>query len=392
MLRLVSWAIRGLAFALIGLDTFVRSTGLPEGTGRAAIVGAYLLCGACLAVWAVLDLRRPEDEPVRGPAVPVLLATVAAASGVACAEPGAGTMVGLAALVVIAAGSDLPLAAGWTVAAVGVLAVQVGALVSGAGHGVFLGYPLLLAVALLAGHNRRTHRIRAEQADLLLERAEELRAEQRRTAVLDERARIAREIHDVLAHSLGALGIQIQLARALAAQESGPAVDPRLPEVLERAQRMASEGLVETRRAVHALRGGDVPLPDGLAAAVTEYRSRHGAPARLEVRGEVGATLDPEQNLHLLRTAQEALINVAKHAPGQPVAVTLDYQEHHVALTVSNPLRRPGDAPPPAGPTVVTVDGGYGLTGIRERLALLGGSLRTDSADGAWTLTAEVPR
>ncbi|QKW18144.1 hypothetical protein HUT16_02875 [Kitasatospora sp. NA04385] len=398
MLRIVSWTIRGVAFALIGLDTFVRATGLPAAAGRTAIAAAYLLCGCCLAVWVFLDFRGPTGPFVHGRALPSLLGTVAATAGAACAQPGAGTMVGLTAIAVIAAGSDVPLPAGWTVFALGVLAVQVGALVSGAGRGVFLGYPLLLLVALLAGHNRRAHRIRAEQADLLLDRAEELRAEQRRTAVLDERTRIAREIHDVLAHSLGALGIQIQLARVLAAQESGGATDPRLAEALDRAQRMASDGLVETRRAVHALRGGDVLLPDGLAAAVAEHRSRHGAPARFEVRGPASPGLGPEQNLHLLRTAQEALVNAAKHAPGQPVAVTLDYREHHVLLTVSNPLRPPGSGPQDPGravatvATVATVDGGYGLTGIQERLALLGGSLRTDGSDGTWTLVADVPR
>ncbi|MFE6748100.1 sensor histidine kinase [Kitasatospora purpeofusca] len=394
MLRIVSWAVRGVAFALIGLDTFVRSTGLPGGAGRTAVAFAYVLCGCCLAAWAFLDLRRPGARAPRTPgaAVPVLIGTMALASGVAAAQPGAGTMVGLTAVAVIAAGSDLTLAAGWAVAGLGVLAVQIGAVLSGAGHGVFLGYPLLLAVALLAGHNRRAQRIRAEQADLLLRRSEELRAEQRRTAVLDERTRIAREIHDVLAHSLGALGIQIQLARALAVPDSSGAVDPRLAEVLDRARRMASDGLVETRRAVHALRGGDIPLPDALEAAVTEHRSRYGAPATFELRGGGDRTLAPEQNLHLLRTAQEALVNAAKHAPGQPVAVTLDYQEHHVSLTVANPLRPPGAGSPPPGPTVVTVDGGYGLTGIGERLALLGGALSTGSAHGTWVLTADVPR
>ncbi|MFJ4674312.1 sensor histidine kinase [Kitasatospora sp. NPDC088783] len=390
MLRTVSWTIRGVAFALIGLDTFVRSTGLPTGPGRTAIAAGYLFCGGCLALWAVLDLRAPVGAPAGGPAVPLLLGAVSAVAGAACAQPGAGTTVGLAAIAVIAAGSDLPLSAGWTVAALGVLAVQAGALASGAGRGVFLGYPLLLVVALLAGHNRRAHRLRAEQAALLLDRSEELRAEQRRTAVLDERARIAREIHDVLAHSLGALGIQIQLARALAAQDGGPPPDPRLLETLDRARRMASDGLVETRRAVHALRGGDVPLPEGLEAAAAEHRLRHAASVRLEVHGARGPALGPEQNLHLLRTAQEALVNAAKHAPGRPVSVTLDYRERHVSLTVSNPLCPPGPGRVEAG--VATVDGGYGLTGIRERLALLGGTLRADGADGIWTLTARVPR
>src|SRR5260370_35328191 len=101
---------------------------------------------------------------------------------------------------------------------------------------------------------------------------EQLRAEQRRAAVLDERTRIAREIHDVLAHSIGALGIQLQAVRAVLAEQGDTG---RALSLLDQAQRMAKDGLAETRRAVPAPRA-DPPGPGArLAALVDTHRRRH---------------------------------------------------------------------------------------------------------------------
>ena len=126
-----------------------------------------------------------------------------------------------------------------------------------------IGDPLLIAVCAMIGLQRRSYRVQAEQSAALLAQHERLRAEQRRADVLDERARIAREIHDVLAHSLGALGIQIQAAKAMLTDHGD--VD-RAVEALTTAQRMAADGLTETRRAVHALRVDTLPLGQELAA------------------------------------------------------------------------------------------------------------------------------
>ena len=125
------------------------------------------------------------------------------------------------------------------------------------------------------GRNRRSYRVQAEQAAALLEQYERLRAEQRRADVLDERTRIAREIHDVLAHSLGALGIQIQAAKAMLTDHQD--VD-RAVEALSTAQRMAADGLTETRRAVHALRVDTLPLAAELDGVVNTHRQRYQVP------------------------------------------------------------------------------------------------------------------
>ena len=128
---------------------------------------------------------------------------------------------------------------------------------------------------------------------------------------------------------------------------------------------MAADGLTETRRAVHALRVDTLPLGQELAVVVDTHRQRYHVPVTLETSGMARA-LAPDTTLALLRTAQEAMVNAAKHAPGQPVAIRLDYGEKDVRLSVVNgvdeagapvrdglgaPVRRPGST------------GGYGLTG-----------------------------
>src|SRR6202012_4142040 len=254
----------------------------------------------------------------------------------------------------------------------------------------FLLYPFVPLTGLLLGHFVRTRQEQGEQAAALLARTQQLQAEQSRTEVLNERARIAREIHDVLAHSLGALSIQIQAARAVLTDHQD--IDRAL-EVLATAQRMASDGLTETRRAVHALRSDAVPLDQELSQAARIHRERYGADVAFTAGGQ-SRILPPDATVALLRTAQEALVNAAKHAPGERVSVRLDYGPGDVSLTVVNDL--PGDgatARPATGAAISphTVDGGYGLTGMRERLRLLNGTLVAHAEDGHWLVAAALP-
>ena len=102
--------------------------------------------------------------------------------------------------------------------------------------------------------------------------------------------------------------------------------------------------------------------------------------------------LPPEATVALIRAAQEALVNTAKHAPAQPVDIGLHYGEDQVQMVISNPLPSGSLASPGPGTAFGTVNGGYGLRGMRERLLLIGGSLNAASGDGHWTVTAQVPR
>ena len=238
------------------------------------------------------------------------------------------------------------------------------------------------------GINRGSYRVRAEHAAALLAQREDLQAEQRRADLLDERARIAREIHDVLAHSLGGLGIQIQAARAVLTDRGDAA---QADEILAGAQRMAAEGLVETRRAVHALRADALPLDAELARASDSHAQRYQVPASFGTGGDP-VPLPADATVALLRIAQESLVNAAKHAAGQPVAVRLDYGGTAIRLTVRNDLAPDAAAPPVAAAAAGTFAGGYGLTGMRERLRLLHGTLEAGRRGGQWVVTAELPR
>jgi signal transduction histidine kinase len=147
---------------------------------------------------------------------------------------------------------------------------------------------------------------------------------------------------------------------------------------------MASGGLTETRRAVQALRTDMLPLDSELAAATSEFAEQHHAKVRYQSSG-TPLPLSPEVTVALLRIAQESLVNAAKHAPGAETSVDLEYRSDGVRLTVSNPLR--------SGPaqTLHTLDAGLGLTGMRERLLLLRGSLDAGQRDGRWVVAAAIP-
>ncbi|WP_093785115.1 sensor histidine kinase [Actinacidiphila guanduensis] len=383
MLQAVSWLVRSCAYVVIGIDVFA---GGPLGPVALPVTtAAYALCGLLLAVWGLLDLRRQRSGAVAGEVTrTAVLGGIAVVSAVVAVQPGLTSLAALGTIAVLEMAVHSRRAAAWAVYGIAAAASLVASAVVGADTATLLGVPLLLVAGLLVGLNRRAYRAQAEQSAVLLAQAEQLRAEQRRGAVLDERARLAREIHDVLAHSLGALGIQIQAARALLTdhQDTGRAV-----EVLTVAQRMASDGLAETRRAVHALRSDTPPLTEELTRMAAIHEQRHGGTVRLTVAGEP-LPLPPDQALALVRTAQESLTNAAKHAPRRPVAVGLEYGEETVTLTLANPL---ADGAPPPGAAFATVDGGYGLTGMRERLLLLGGTLTAGASGGTWTVTASVP-
>jgi signal transduction histidine kinase len=386
MPRIALWAIRTTGLAVVGLLTFLA---LPSGRGEAATqVIAYAVICVAVTVWSLAELPHGTRAAVPRAGLPVALGAVTAAGCLGAAAGGGGqAMIGFSVVALATATEVSSLQAALASTLLGVLAIEIGGIVFGQHLGTLLGYPLLLAVGVLIGRNRVALSVQGEQARQLLAQHEQLRAEQRRADVLEERARIAREVHDVLAHSLGALGIQLQTVRALFTVRNDP---DRALDALATAQRMASEGLKETRLAVHALRTGTLPLHDELARATAELAGRHHVRVHYQTSG-TPLPLPPEATVALLRTAQESLVNAVKHAPGADIAVDLDYREGDVRLTVANPV--PGDGPAAAGGAgaLRTLDAGYGLTGMRERLLLLRGSLEAGQRDGQWVVTADLP-
>ena len=386
MLRTVNHVARGLGFAWVGVLAFVLAR--THGTSHLAVqIAGYCLVGAAQVAWAVLDFQ-PAASRHRAAGLPVVFGVMAVGAGIGGTAGGGGTWLAVFAVVAaIVAGSETGLSAALAVTAAGILAIDVTGLVFGDGYGTLLGLPAFVVSGLVVGRNRGHYRIQAEQAAALLAQRARLQAEERRADLLEERTRIAREIHDVLAHSLGALGIQIQAARAVLADRGDT---DKAGEILAGAQRMAAEGLVETRRAVHALRSGTLPLNEELALVSDTHAHRYHVAVSFATGGDP-APLPPDATLALLRVAQESLVNAAKHAAGQGVAVRLDYGDADVRLTVRNDLDpSAADAGSPAG--AGTVNGGYGLTGMRERLRLLNGTLEAGRSDDQWVVTAELPR
>jgi signal transduction histidine kinase len=346
------WAtIRSLAL-LVVVGVAVAST-----PSRNPVATALALA-AVAAGWLTWNLPGQPDGWVFAGLV------VAGAGGlVLCYTNPHGVPFAFPAMVCIRAGTSLPprrsvaLALGLTVA------FAVGVLLTGADRTWLLVGPAILALCLGGGLVRRaTVRLQRE--------AVAARAEQ---AALAERARIAREIHDVLAHTLAALTVQLETADALL--EGGRAEQAR--ELVVRAGQLAREGMAETRRAIGALRGEALPLPDLLAALSSGYPT-----ATLTVTGEP-RDLDADTGLALYRAAQEALTNVRKHAPGAPVELQLTYRPDDVELAVVNGPGTDG--------VLTGTGGGYGLTGLRERAHLAGGEFSAGPRDGGWRVGVRIP-
>ncbi|MHA6763259.1 sensor histidine kinase [Streptacidiphilus sp. PAMC 29251] len=211
----------------------------------------------------------------------------------------------------------------------------------------------------------------------LLQQERAARTAEAESAALAERARIAREIHDVLAHSLSAQLVHLEAARVML--DAG-ADREQLRERIVAARRMAQDGLAETRQALSALRGDFAPVGDYLKELVEQLPN-----ATLAVEG-LPRPLDAEAGVAVRRTAQEALTNVRKHAPGAACALRLAYLDAAVELEIVNSASE--DAP---GSDLATAGSGLGLLGMRERAELLGGSLVAGPEPEGFRVLLTVP-
>lgn len=235
------------------------------------------------------------------------------------------------------------------------------------------------SLAELSEVNRRLEATIAENEGL----HRQLVAQAREAGVLDERRRMAREIHDTLAQGLTGIVTQLQAAeQAVAQAPDGPTGWRRH---IEAATQLARDSLSEARRSVDALR--PEPLEEGrlseaLCAVAARWSAVNGIPAQVTTTGTV-RRIDPEAEFALLRAAQEGLANVARHAHASRVGVTISYMENEVALDV----RDDGVGFDPA-----LLDHGFGLVAMRQRIASLSGTLQVESEPGGGTaISACVP-
>ncbi len=233
--------------------------------------------------------------------------------------------------------------------------------------------------------NRRLEQTLAENAAL----HERLVLQARQAGVLDERQRMAREIHDTLAQGLTGIITQLQ-----AAEQAGEDRADWHRHVTAATQ-LARESLSEARRSVHALRPEPLEtarLSEALTGVAGRWSALHGVAVEVTTTG-TARPMQPEVEVALLRTAQEALANVAKHAQAARVGVTLSYMEHEVALDVRDDGQgfdpaRLADAVPGNGSDA----GGFGLVAMRQRIEGLSGTLQVESEPGAGTgISACVP-
>jgi signal transduction histidine kinase len=241
-----------------------------------------------------------------------------------------------------------------------------------------LGVSTMFVLAVLANRWREGQ----EQAERLLVELEASRAAQARAAALAERQRLAREMHDVLAHSLSGLVLQLEGARLLAGRKQA---DAELAAAVERAHHLAKAGLQEARRAIGTLRDEELPGPERLEVLAREFERDAGVPCALEVTGRRRA-LGSEARLTLYRVAQEALTNARKHASPRRVELRLAYEPDGTRLTVEDF----GDHGPTAARRLDD-HRGYGLTGMRERAELLGGRLSAAATRSGFRVELWVP-
>jgi signal transduction histidine kinase len=374
----VSHVIRGAGLVMV-LLTVSTSDHPPGMHGRGLAVLIALIVSSCAWLAWMLAWRRPR-------LMVGTMVVVSAASGVLTGlSPDSGAMF-FCLMMAFSSGAMLTteLSVGITAEVVSVFLIT--GLTSGIATGWAIGLPLTFAGFWFLGVTRRAYIVRAEQAERLLVDARRAHAAETEAAALGERARIAREIHDVLAHSLAAVSVNLQAAEGLLA--SVESADPSLARALEcvaRASTLTREGLTDARRAVLALRDDVAPLTDQLKALTSEFGATGDADASLEVTGSP-RPVSAGAGLAAYRTAQEALTNARKHAPGQPVRVHLDFAADIVTVLVTSSL------PPAAGSGPLSNTGAhYGLTGLRERAVLAGGTLEAGQVDGEWRVCLKMP-
>ncbi len=284
----------------------------------------------------------------------------------------------LVALYSLAAQADRRvLTRGLAIAAPPAIAISVWETIEGAAPGNVWPSFLFYAVALAFGRGIRGFR-------LLTRALEREREETARLAVLDERARVARELHDVIAHSVSIMVVQAAGERLARPDAPGSTAD-----ALGQIERTGREALVELRRLLGVLRRSDedaalAPLPglgrlDGLLEQVRDA----GLPVALRVEGEP-APLAPGLDVAAYRIVQEALTNTLKHAHAQRAEVVVTYGADALGLDVRDDGSGNGGAPTAPG-------GGHGLAGLHERVSLHGGELVAGRRAGGFEVRARLP-
>ncbi len=231
----------------------------------------------------------------------------------------------------------------------------------------------------VAEANRKLEEMMAENTGLHAQ----LLTQAREAGVLEERQRMAREIHDTLAQGLTGIITQLE-----AVQQAGPG--PGWDRRISTAARLARDSLTEARRSVRAVRPEaleNTRLPEAVADVAGQWSADSGVTTNVTTTGTV-LGLHPEVEITLLRVAQEALANVAKHASASRVGITLSYMDDVVSLDI----RDDGTGFEPTQRGAPGSGGGFGLIGMEQRVRRLAGTLAIESEPGHGTaISAIIP-
>jgi signal transduction histidine kinase len=246
-----------------------------------------------------------------------------------------------------------------------------------------LGHVLLVSIPLLAAEAIRTHRSYLQVVEERAELAERTREQEVHQRAEQERLRIARELHDLVAHTL--TEVNVQAAAAAEQTEPGTARD-----ALERIEDSSHRAIAELRVVLGVLRDPEHPdaprLPTPGISDIPELVDRvcgtAGPNVHLHIDGEQPSRLSDASSLAAYRIVQESLTNARRHAPGMPVTIELSFDNDRVSILVENP----GD-----GTAANGFNPGVGIQGMRERATAVGGALRAGQTEKGFAIQAELP-
>jgi signal transduction histidine kinase len=360
----------GLAYLVAAFIVTFTSKPHPSLHGRGAVI---------LAAFVVLVLAAVSTQPQR-PDTSIwqrlaALSTVTAALAILAVEQPGGIWTSGAVFVGIVAAARLERLTAIAMLAASVLVLVVVASIEKHGSSALGVLTSAVPWFLLM---RVIRNLRDQRDELAASRIAGARA-----AAEAERARLAREMHDVLAHSLSALALQLETTRLLARDRGA---DPELTRALDQAHNLAASGLQEARRAIATERGEELPGPERIGVLADAFGEQSGLPVEVEVEGQP-RELAPDARLAVYRTAQEALTNVRRHATPERVEVRLAYLPESTVLVIED------HAPPGTLAPVMLGEAasGYGLTGMRERAKLLGGELLAEPTSDGFRVELRLP-
>jgi signal transduction histidine kinase len=389
--------VRPLALIVFAIEALPALAASPRPRlAGAGLPVALALAISLLALVALVGPRpRPRVEPVDEPGrarrrlLALLVILAAGGESLDALQHDNTAVLGLTLVIWIAAAS-LPLAGAITLSVLAAAPALLTILLVDASPAVpFVFTVLLCGLMFMLAHNGRRAREELARNELLVAELADMTDAVADSAALAERGRIAREMHDVLAHTLSGLALQLETATLLVRREQASV---RLQGTLGRATELAHDGLDEARHAIEALRDGHIPGPEALPELIEHFGRDANIDVTLTVDGD-RRRLPAEAALTVYRVTQEALTNVARHSHARSARVRLCYEREATRLVISDHRGAApnGDELPAPPPRLAAVGAGYGLSAMRERAALLDGTVTARTTDDGFRVELTLP-